>query len=196
MLRNRFATLSAQQKAEIENALQDAYDFDPRDPAVRPLEGAAFRAEARAPRGAAADGGRRHAFGHASGAGPGTTPRVRAGAGRHAAGRLVRRQRDPHPRSRPHGPGRAVPDHLQRALGPHPHRRRLRRPAGSRRGLERLRRRHRVHLPSARGRDLPQRRPAHRRRRRLHLQPLQGPRAVVPQPGAGQCRWAPRRSTR
>ena len=32
MLRNRFATLSQQQKADIENALQDAYDFDPRDP--------------------------------------------------------------------------------------------------------------------------------------------------------------------
>jgi ABC-type transport system substrate-binding protein len=32
MLRNRFATLSAQQKAQIENELKDAYDFDPRDP--------------------------------------------------------------------------------------------------------------------------------------------------------------------
>jgi ABC-type transport system substrate-binding protein len=32
MLRNRFASLSAEQKAQIENELKDAYDFDPRDP--------------------------------------------------------------------------------------------------------------------------------------------------------------------
>jgi peptide/nickel transport system substrate-binding protein len=32
MLRDRFASLSAQQKARIENDLKEAYDFDPRDP--------------------------------------------------------------------------------------------------------------------------------------------------------------------
>jgi peptide/nickel transport system substrate-binding protein len=32
MLRNRFASLSEQQKAEIAKDLEDAYDFDPRDP--------------------------------------------------------------------------------------------------------------------------------------------------------------------
>ncbi len=32
MLRDRFASLSAQQKAKIQNDLKDAYDFDPRDP--------------------------------------------------------------------------------------------------------------------------------------------------------------------
>ena len=32
MLRNRFASLCAQQKAQIESDLKDAYDFDPRDP--------------------------------------------------------------------------------------------------------------------------------------------------------------------
>ena len=79
----------------------------PARPVVRPLEGAARRAAARAPHRAAADGRRRHALRGASGARPGAAPGGGAAARRHAGGRLVRRQRDQHPRPGADRPGRS-----------------------------------------------------------------------------------------
>ncbi len=100
--------------------------------------------------------------------------------GRRAQRRLGRRRRDPHPRSGADQPGAAVPDHIERAERSHPHQSEADRRGRPRRELDGLGRRQGVHFQSARGRDLPRRQPVYRRRRPLHLQPLQGSGEVDP----------------
>ncbi len=102
---------------------------------------------------------------------------------RPPAGRLVRGGRVPHAGPGADQPGAAVPDRLERARRAHPHQPR----AGGRgrpgRRLVGLRGRHRVDVQPARGRDVPQRRSVHRRRRAVHLPALEGPGEVDPLAG-------------
>ncbi len=163
---------------------------------VRPVARAAVGAAARAARGAAPDGRRRHAHGDASGARRRPAPRRGAGARRQLragwSGVSQITTLDP-ARIDQVAQFQISSNVLRRA---DPHRRPVRGAARSRRGLGSLRRRHRVHLPPARGGDLPQRRPVHRRRRRST--PTTAPRIRRSRSTARSWStwWTSRRSTR